>query len=174
MFSMVVTAFSPELAVVNKSMELFFDSYPDGRLISLVRDPKNWLPFARIHWLERYEDVSQAVKQWDDCTQAMLWNKEKFGDKVCLVKSEDLVSKTEAVMRYLADFLGIEFDDILLVPTFNKLPLKADVSLTGEDPGVADSPLSAGKGSVGREMDAIERMTSETYSLVLREAVKFE
>ena len=168
-----VTAFSPDLATVNESMELFFDSYPDGRLISLVRDPKNWLPFARIHWPERYEDVSLAINQWNDCTQAMLWNKEKYGDKVCLVKFEDLLSKTEAVMRYLADFLSIEFDDILLVPTFNKLPIKVNERLIGEDPGIADGTLSAERGSTGREMDAIERMTSEPYSLVLREAVRF-
>ena len=150
-----VTAFSQRLAIIKESMELFFETYPDGRLISLIMDPQNWLPFARIHWPEKYEDVSLAVNQWNECAQAMLWNKEKYGDSVCLIKFEDLVSKTEAVMRYLADFLGIEFDDILLIPTFNKLPIKLNTSFTGEDRDLADRPLFTGRRSTGQELDAI-------------------
>jgi hypothetical protein len=169
-----VTAFSSKLATIKENMELFFETYTDGRLISLVRDPKNWLPFARMHWHERYEDVSLAGNQWNEWAQAMLWNKEKYGDSVCLIKFEDLVSKTEAVMRYLADFLGIEFDDILLIPTFNKLPIKLNTSFTGEDRDLADRPLFTGRRSTGQELDAIERMTSEKYSLVLKEVVRFE
>jgi len=169
-----ITAFSPRLARIKENMELFFETYPDGRLISLIRDPQNWLPFARMHWPERYEDVSVALHQWNECAQAMLWNKEKYGDSVCLIKSEDLVGKTEAVMRYLADFLGIEFDDILLRPTFNKFPVKVNTSFNAEDHDLEDSPLSTERRSTGEESDAIERMTSEKYSLVLKEAVRFE
>jgi hypothetical protein len=169
-----ITAFSPRLAIIKENMELFFETYPDGRLISLIRDPKNWLPFARIHWPERYEDVSLALDQWNECAQAMLWNKEKYGDRVCLIKFEDLPSKTEAVMRYLADFLGIEFDDILLRPTFNKLPMKVNTSSNTEDYIIADSHLSTKRTSTGQELGAIEEMTSEKYSQVLKEVVRFE
>ncbi len=169
-----ITAFSPRLAIVKENMELFFETYPDGRLISLIRDPKNWLPLARIHWPERYEDVSLALHQWNECAQAMLWNKEKYGDRVCLIKFEDLPSKTEAVMRYLADFLGIEFDDILLRPTFNKFSIKLDTSFNAEDYSIADGRLSTKRTSTGQELGAIEEMTSEKYSQVLKEVVRFE
>jgi hypothetical protein len=169
-----ITALNPRLARIKENMELFFETYPDGRLISLVRDPKNWLPLARMHWPERYEDVSLALDHWNESVQAMLWNKEKYGDSVCLIKFEDLVSKTEAVMRYLADFLGIEFDDILLRPTFNKFPLKINKSFNSEDHDFADSPLSTEVTSTGEELDTIERITSEKYSLVLEEVVRFE
>ena len=169
-----ITAFSPRLAIIKENMELFFETYPDGRLISLVRDPKNWLPFARIHWPEKYDDVSVALHQWNECAQAMLWNKEKYGNRVCLIRFEDLLSKTEAVMSYLADFLGIEFDDVLLVPTFNKLPIKVDTSINAEDHDLADKPQSSYTPSTGDELDDIERITSEQYSLLLREAVRFE
>ena len=169
-----ITALNPRLARIKENMELFFETYPDGRLISLVRDPKNWLPLARMHWPERYEDVSLALDHWNESVQAMLRNKEKYGDSVCLIKFEDLVSKTEAVMRYLADFLGIEFDDILLVPTFNKFPVKVNKSFNSEDHDFADSPLSTEVTSTGEELDTIERITSEKYSLVLEEVVRFE
>ena len=169
-----ITAFSPKLAMMRENTELFFETYPDGRLISLIRDPKNWLPFVRVQWPRRYKDVGPALDQWNESAQAMLWNKEQYGDKVCLIKVEDLLSKTEAVMRYLADFLGIEFDDILLVPTFNKLPIKLDRSLAPEDYGFADSPLTGARRSTGQELDTIEGTTSEKYSLVLKETVRFE
>ena len=169
-----VTAFSSKLATVKENMELFFETYPDGRLISLIRDPQNWLPFARMQWPKRYEDVSLALNQWNECAQAMLWNKEKYGDSVCLLRFEDLLGNTQAVMHYLADFLGIEFDDILLVPTFNKFPVKVNTSFNAEDYSFADSPLSTERTSIGQELDAIERITSEKYSLVLKEVVRFE
>jgi hypothetical protein len=169
-----ITAFSPRLAIIKENVDLFFETYPDGRLISLIRDPQNWLPFARIHWPEKYEDVSLAVNQWNECAQAMLWNKEKYGDSVCLLRFEDLLSKTEAVMRYLADFLGIAFDDILLVPTFNRFPIKVNASSSTEDHGIADRPLSKARKSTDQAFDTIERVTSEKYSQVLKEAVRFE
>jgi hypothetical protein len=169
-----VTAYTRKLALIKENMESFFEVYPDGRLISLIRDPQNWLPYARLHWPKRYEDVSKAVNQWNECARAMLWNKEKYRDSVCLLRFEDLLSNTQAVMRYLADFLGIEFDDILLAPTFNKFPIKVDTSFKAEDHGIADSPLSSERTSTGQELDAIERMTSETHPLVLKEVVRFD
>ena len=104
----------------------------------------------------------------------MLWHKEKYGDRVCLIKFEDLLSKTEGVMRYLADFLGIDFDDILLVPTFNKLPIKGYRAIYAEDHYLVDSPLSSERASTRDELVDIERITSEIYSLLLREVVGFE
>lgn len=169
-----ITAFSPGLASVKENMESFFETYPDGRLISLITNPKTWLPFVRIKWPRRYEDVSLALNQWHECAQSMLWNKETYGDSVCLLRFEDLIHNTQAVMRYLADFLDIEFDDILLVPTFNKLPFKVNKGINEEDHDLADSPLSTHRPLTGDELDDIERITSEQYSLLLREVVRFE
>ena len=169
-----VTAYSPRLATIKENMELFFETYPDGRLISLIRDPKNWLPFARMHWPEKYDDATVSLQQWNESAQATLWNKEKYGDRVCLIKFEDLLSKTEAVMRHLANFLGIEFDDILLVPTFNRFPLMVNTGSTTGDHGIAGSPLSEERASTGWELNATAGMTSEKYSLALKETVRFE
>jgi hypothetical protein len=162
-----VTAFSLRLAIIKESMELFFETYPDGRLISLIREPKNWFPFARIHWPDKYEDVSLALNKWNEWAQAMLWNKKKYGDSVCLIKFEDLVSKTEAVMRYLTGFLGIEFDDILLVPTLNKYPTKAIERLKEKDYATQSGPLSGGEKLAEQEINTIETETSEIYTQVL-------
>jgi hypothetical protein len=169
-----VTVFTPRLSTLKANMEFFFEIYPDGRLISLVRDPKNWFPSALRHVPEKYGDLRGALSQWNESARAQLWNKERYGDRVCIIKFEDLVGKTETVMRYLAEFLGIEFDDILLVPTFNKFPIKAHTNFNVENHGIVNSPLSKYRTLSEQEFDTIERMTRETYPRVLNEAVKFE
>ena len=152
----------------------FFEVYPDGRLISLVRDPKNWFPSDLRHVPETYGDPEGALSRWNESARAEIRNKERYGDRVCIIRYEDLVGKTETVMRYLAEFLGIEFDDSLLVPTFNKFPIKAPTSLQVENHGVGNSPLSKYRTLSEHEFDPIERMTRETYTRVLNEAVEFE
>jgi hypothetical protein len=77
-------------------------------------------------------------------------------------------------MRFLAEFLGVEFDDILMLPTFNKFPLNVNTGLNVKDHGNADSPLSTERSLTGQEVDVIERVTSETYPLVLKKVVRFE
>jgi hypothetical protein len=158
-----VTVFTPRLSTLKANMEFFFEIYPDGRLISLVRDPKNWFPSALRHVPEKYGDLGGALSQWNESALAELWNKERYADRVCIIKFEDLVSKTEAVMRYLAEFLDIEFDEILLVPTFNKFPIKAHTSFKVENHGIVNSPLSRYETLSEQEFDTIERMTRETY-----------
>jgi len=169
-----VTAYTPRLAMIKENMESFFEVYPDGRLISLVRNPKTWFPFGSTHWPDSYSDVGRAAGEWNESAQAILWNKERYGDRVCLIKFEDLVSQTEAVMRYLADFLAIEFNDILLVPTFNKFPIKEDTTFKTENHGIVSSLPAEERTLKGQELNIIERMTSETYPLVLKEVVRFE
>jgi hypothetical protein len=169
-----ITAYTSSLGATTENIESFFEIYPDGRFIFVVRDPKSWLAFAQKRWPGSYTDIGQALSVWNERVQTMLLSQKRYGNSVCLIRFEDFVGRTEAVMRFLSEFLSIEFGDILLVPTFNKLPIEVNASLNVRDHGAADSPLSAEKTSTGQELDTIERMTSETYSLVLREAVRFE
>jgi hypothetical protein len=169
-----VTAYTPRLAMIKENMGSFFEVYPDGRFIFVVRDPKSWFPSAKKRWPGSYTDVGQALSEWNKSAQAMLWNKEKYGDCVCLIKFEDLIRKTEAAMRFLAEFLGIEFDDILLTPTFNKFPVKGNTSFKVKDQGTLNSLLSTEKTLTEHEVDTIEKETGEIYSLVRRESVRFE
>jgi len=169
-----VTVFTPGLSTQASNMESFFDIYPDGRLISLVRDPKRWIPSALGTLPEIYGDLENALSRWNQSALVELRNKAKYGDRVCIIKSEDLVSRTEAVMRYLAEFLGIQFDNILLTPTFNKFPIKAHTGLKVENHGMVDRRPSKQATLSEQEFKTIEKMTCETYPRVLTEVVKFQ
>jgi hypothetical protein len=155
------------LATLKENMTSYFDIYPDGRLISVIRDPKNWFPSAARHNLEKYGDVSQALNQWNESAQGMLGNKERYGNRVCIINFEDLIMRTEAVMRYLAEFLNIKFDDILVTPTFNKTPIKPNTSFKLEDPGITVSVLNRYKTLSQEELKVIDEMTGALYAKVL-------
>jgi hypothetical protein len=169
-----ITAYMPNLEELKENTESFFEVYPDGRLISVVRDPRSWFPSVRKRWPERYIEVGQALSHWNKSVQTMHWNKERYGDRVCLIQFEDLIRKTETVMRFLAEFLTIEFDDILLVPTFNKFPLKEDTTFKTENNGIVSSLPAEERKLTGQELSTIDNMTNETYALVLKEVARFE
>jgi hypothetical protein len=158
-----ITAFTPRLANLPENMKSFFEIYPDGRQISVIRDAKNWYPSASRHISKKYQDIRLALSQWNDNAQGMLRNKQQYGDLVCIILFEDLIRSTEAVMRYLADFLGIGFDDILLTPTFNKTPVKPNTSFNLEKPGIMFSALERHKNLSRAESRLVDEITRETY-----------
>jgi len=169
-----VTAFTARLAMRKGNMEGFFGTYPDGRLISLIRDPKNWYPSAIRHKPRVCKDIREGVDLWKKGAQAMLWNKERYGDRVCILTFEDLITKTKSVMRYLAEFLEIRFEDILLVPTFNKYPIRANTSFEAERNGIITSTLQRYKTLAPDELEFIQNMTKDLYGEILSLATRFD
>ena len=161
------TAFTPRLAFMETNMASFFKTYPDGRLLSVVRDPKNWYPSANRHQSDKYGDITKALGQWNESTRSMVRNKKIYGDQVCIITFDDLVQRTDSVMRYLSEFLNIRFDDILLTPTFNKIPIKPNTSFKLENPGIMISALERYKTLSREELNIIEEMTGDAFTQVL-------
>lgn len=168
-----VTVFTPRLAMIQESVESFFQIYPDGRLISIIRDPKNWYSSALRHKSKAYYDILEAVTLWKKSALAAVLNKRTYGQRTCIIKFEDLVGKTEAVMRHLAQFLGIRFDPILLVPTFNKSPIEANTSFEVRERGVMMSTLSRHEMLSDDQLEIIESITTEDYRTVLNYVQRF-
>jgi hypothetical protein len=167
------TAFTPRMDMYEENMKSFFEVYPDGRIISIIRNPKNWYPSAVRHGPKRYGEIKNALTQWKDSANAMVRNKRRFKDQVCIIKFEDLVNKTQAVMQYLAEILQIQFDEILLIPTFNKSPIKANTSFQSHKYGIIKGTLSRYKTLNSDELKIIEDMTEDVYQKVLNAVVTF-
>ena len=70
-------------------------------------------------------------------------------------------------MQYLAGFLKIGFDDIFLIPTFNKIPIKPNTSFGLEDPGIMASALSRYKTLEKDELRIVDEMSGGVYEKVL-------
>lgn len=167
-----VTGFTPRMAMFRENMDRFFEVYPDGKIISIVRDPKNWYPSASLHRPEQYGDISKAMRQWTRSIKATIRNKEALGESVCVIRFEDLISDTEAAMTHLSGFLGIEYRDTLLSPTHNGSPISANTSFTLEKPKIIQSTLDRYKTLRPEQLKTIESMTSDIYGTVLDKAVR--
>jgi hypothetical protein len=168
-----VTAFTPRMAMLQENMDNFCKIYPDGKLISVVRDPKNWFPSASRHRQKDYGELSKALDLWKDSVNATIRNKEALEENVCIIRFEDLIAKTEPVMQYLSDFLDIEFDKILLKPTFNGSPISANTSFKLEKSKIIESTLYRYKTLGSEQLKTIDSMTSDLYRTILDKAVKF-
>jgi hypothetical protein len=168
-----ITAFTARLAMTKDNMESFFEIYPDGRLISIIRDPKNWYPSAIRHKPRVCRGIRDGMDLWKKSAQAMLRNKERYGDRVCILTFEDLISKTESVMYYLAEFLQIKFETILLEPTFNKYAIRANTSFKAEKNGIINSTLQRYKTLALEELEFIENTSKEIYGQVVGLAIRF-
>jgi hypothetical protein len=130
-----IIAFAPRMNSKPASIEGLFAAYPDGHLISLVREPRAWYNSARSQKATNVE-VDDAIYRWRLSAQATLDTAERFGDRVIVLTYEDLVADTEGVMRHVAGRIGISWSDALLEPTFNGMPIRANSSDRVQQHGV--------------------------------------
>jgi hypothetical protein len=134
-----VTAFTPRLIMNPKVVELFGSMYPDGRMISLVRDPRSWYASAR-EWSVEWKNIDHAIAVWHEAADAQFRARDLLGDRLHMLVFDDLVQKTEKTMRGLCRYLRIRFTPELLVPTFNGLPIKANSSFEVKQYSVIQEP----------------------------------
>jgi hypothetical protein len=163
----VVTGMAPELSLRRRSVEDFFDAYPDGRLVSLVRDPRGWYASARRQ-RARDADLEGALGRWCRATRATIETLRRHPDRVALLSYERLVLETEETTGRLAEWLGIVPAPALLVPTFNGKPIRANSSNRVDRHGVLGERTEAYR----RELDAaavarIEAVAGELHAQAL-------
>jgi len=147
-----VTAFEPRfLTRGDGGPDVFFTDYPDGMLVSIVREPSAWLSSYQRHIPAH--STEKALRLWTESVEMGLRAHTERPDRVIVLLFRDLVHHTERVMRYLCERMDIPFDRSLLTPTFNSIAVRSDSSHTptfGIDPlvderhrqsGVATDPL---------------------------------
>ena len=168
-----VTAYAPGLSMQNSEGNNFFEIYPDGRLISIIRDPMHWFVSAASIEPKICGDVESTLIHWKESVQAAIQMRKKFDNRVCLIKFEDLVTQTESVMRFLSEFLGMLYEDILLEPTFNGVPIKSSDSIkTDHSPG-KHRGFTESKTLDKDQRALIEKMTLADYQSALQHVVAF-
>jgi hypothetical protein len=161
-----VTGFAPRLAHHEASVAGFFQNYPDGRLIQILRDPKSWYASARKHRKSGHlgKGTEEILATWCVSAESICRNKAAYGDKVIVVRFDDLVKNTERLMRAVAQELGIAYEPALEEPTFNGEIMRANSSFAVEAPGIIDAPLKRGD-----DLDADEHRLIEQRCVALYE-----
>jgi hypothetical protein len=161
-----VTAFAAAFATRGDDVERFFAAYPDGWLVAIVRDPKGWFESAR-RYKASYADLGSAISTWVASTLALVEEKSRRS-RVVLLSYEQLVREPERVMRGLADRLELTFDEALLVPTFNGLPIRADSSEPVSSYGILEGRADSHRLTLSAdESGQIDRQAGEAYEQAL-------
>ena len=158
-----VVAFAPRLAMELERVERYFSAYPDGLLVSVVRDPRGWYASARGH-RKYYADLEEAIALWRASTEAAIEAAGRWPDRVALLTYEELLEDTEGAMSRLAARIGIAMTPELLVPTFNSRPIRANSSEAVERTGVIAERGSAFREALtADEIAQIERLAGDLY-----------
>ncbi len=105
--------------------------YPEARIVSMVRDPRDVLLSQKRKWKRRSQDKKvprrESLRSWVNyhpLTISKLWTSsaraaQRFAgdERVLAVRFEDLLSDPEGVTREICAFIGLEFDpELLQVP----------------------------------------------------------
>jgi hypothetical protein len=168
----VVTGFVPRLAMEPGNVERFFAAYPEGLLVSIVRDPRAWYLSASRHFPRHYADVEVALGLWRRSTEAAMEARGRFGERVVLLTYERLVLETEAAMREVAERVGISMLPVLLEPTFNGRPIRANSSEVVGRFGVLPDRVGAYRDSLAAEtVERIEELAGDLYDRAAAAAV---
>jgi len=133
-----VVAFSPRRAW-GDGREKLFELYPDGRLISILRDPLSW--FTSAQGRDPHADPEPLLELWKRSAREMIEAKQRYPDLVFIVRFEELVRETDRTMRALSGFLEIDFDPVLTTPTFDGYPVGANSSYEVRTTGVVSDPV---------------------------------
>ena len=163
----VVTGFAARLGVDLASVGRFFAVYPDGTLFSIVRRPQAWYDSSRkLDSAERHgwHEVDNALAFWRRGTDAVLAAYARYGDRMVVITYDQLVGDTETTMRYLAERIGISMSPILLSPTFNGRPIRANSSERVERHGVLPERAESYRRSLDAETIArIDELAGDLY-----------
>jgi Sulfotransferase family len=160
-----VVAFSPRRAW-GAGLEKHFDLYPDGRLISILRDPLSW--YASAQGRDPEADASGQLDIWQRSAQEIIEADRLYGERVCIVRFDELLLDTPGTMRRLADFLEIDFVPQLTVPTFNGYPVGANSSYKERRTGVVTDPVKRYKKVLtGEQQEFVREECEELYQEAL-------
>ena len=106
-------------------------SFPNTKIINMVRDPRDILLSQKNKWKRRYfgasgipfREVIRSYFNYHPITISKIWNtainsaQTSKSDRIKTIRFEDVISNDKDTLIYLCNFLGIKFhEDMLKVP----------------------------------------------------------
>jgi protein-tyrosine sulfotransferase len=124
--------------------ELIHKLYPDAKFLHVVRNPYATLVAIRRHMSQknRYPFLNKAINALENSYYYLYKNPLLINDYLIL-RYEDLVNKPNDTMQRVAEFVEIEFGDVLLTPTTLGVPWTGNSTSGRVFEGISKQPLDA-------------------------------
>ena len=162
-----LVGFEPGAIGDEARMRRFDANYPDGRVVSCVRDPWSWFVSAR-RWSLRFAHPDVALARWRRAAEQALSYRERSPERIHVILFDDLILRTRETMGGVAAFLGIDFDESLVVPTLGGEPADDNSSFAENANGVNDAPATKRRELLTEEETAVvEERAGDTWRRVL-------
>ncbi len=138
-----ISAFTPRAIMYDKTISNFFSIYPDGHIVTVVRNPLSWLASATKHDKKYKKDLNASISIWKKSTKASITNAIS-NQNITLIIFEDFLEDIELGVLKLCKRLNLSFEKSLLTPTFNGNPVLSDSSFKASK-GIDKSALDRSK-----------------------------
>ena len=110
----------PKFIFFEENIKLFFQIYPKGYIISIIRDPLTWIRSAKNVGKKSFStELNELLKIWEKNFDNSLKFKKLFKNRIILINFNQLINETEAAMKLICSKINIKYHNILLTPTFN-------------------------------------------------------
>jgi hypothetical protein len=166
-----VVGFEPGVARSMRRRVAVSELYPDGRVLSIVRDPWSWYASAR-RWEPRWQDREAAIDYWLAAGKgALKWRRQSSRWSVRMLRFDRLLGETEDTLRRIALWLDIEFVPELLEPTFNGRPIRANSSFADVSTAVSTQPVDRARRELGADdVDYIDERAGPLFEQLFARA----
>lgn len=160
-----VAAFCPWVSSIKQRVDQFYNIYPDGYRIHVIRNPYAWWASEKA-----YDEAGKSLEQylktnWISSVRDGVDRCRERPERYILVDNEKLLKEPVDSMQKLAQKIGINYEHTLVVPTLNKQNRRANTSFgegrVGIDASVADRWRNKLDPS---EIDYIQRTTNDLYN----------
>lgn len=103
-------------------VDFLLRKFPNAKFVHIVRNPlHNVSSLNKLNSIRGWGlTVEGMAKDLRTKLVAARKNKTKVRKQYCVIRYEDLAEDGEKVMRHVAEFLEVSYEDTLLVPTENK------------------------------------------------------
>ena len=146
----------------------FFSTYPNGYILSIIRNPSNWICSARLSSSTKFmKNDHERFTYWKNSIVSMISLYDKYKGRVIFINFDDLIINTELIMKKICNIIGIKFEEILTKPSFNLFPVLSNSSFGSKEPGIID------KNTIKRHDDNTPKEIVEFYKKTSKYWIKF-
>jgi len=103
-----------QTGLIERYADIVFNAYPEGRMIHMIRDPRDRYMESLKMWPNGKGRAGGAAARWFYTTTLANRNLKKYPKQYKVIRFEDLVRQPEATLQDICDFIGERYSPEML------------------------------------------------------------